>query len=79
MISKQDKLQTLKKYGGIIYNRIPDAEQELSTFYQHIKMTYCYQKQKSAKHSHFIVHFYSFTVQSHVQSISGEIGTMILQ
>ena len=41
-ISEQDKLETLKKHWGIIYNRIPDAEQELSTFYQHIKMTYCY-------------------------------------
>ena len=69
LVSKQDKLETLKKYWGIIYNRI----QRCGTRTFHILSTYqndiLLPKTKTRQaFPHFTVHFYSFTAQSHVQS-----------
>ena len=60
--------RNIKKYiySGIVYNRVPDAERELSTFHQHINKAYVHRKQKHARHFRISLFTFILSLLNHM-------------
>ena len=60
--------RNIKKYiySRIVYNRVPDAERELSTFHQHINKAYVHRKQKHARHFRISLFTFILSLLNHM-------------